>query len=53
MNADTTTATKFVFDKVGYEPTKAQEPIVYSDKRFILVAGGEQAGKSIKKSRSW
>ena len=51
MNADTTTATKFVFDKVGYEPTKAQEPIVYSDKRFILVAGGEQAGKSLVASK--
>ena len=51
MNADTTTATKFVFDKVGYKPTKAQEPIIYSDKRFVLVAGGEQAGKSLVASK--
>ena len=51
MSTESTTATKFVFEKVGYKPTEAQEPIVYSDKRFVLVAGGEQAGKSLVASK--
>ena len=51
MSPEVTTATKFVFEKVGYTPTEAQKPIIYSDKRFILVAGGEQAGKSLVASK--
>ena len=51
MTTDVTTATKFVFEKVGYDPTVAQKPIIFSDKRFILVAGGEQAGKSMVASK--
>jgi len=51
MTPEVASATKFVFDKVGYTPTEAQIPIIYSDKRFILVAGGEQAGKSMVASK--
>ena len=51
MSPEVTTATKFVFEKVGYTPTESQKPIIYSDKRFILVAGGEQAGKSLVASK--
>ena len=51
MTTDVATATKFVFEKVGYDPTVAQKPIIFSDKRFILVAGGEQAGKSMVASK--
>ena len=36
-----------VFDLVDFEPTDLQKRILNSDKRFILVAGGEQAGKSM------
>jgi hypothetical protein len=34
----------YIFDRVGFNPTPAQMPILFSRKRFILVAGGEQAG---------
>ena len=44
-------ATEFLFDKVGFTPTEQQKPIIYSDKRFVLVAGGEQAGKSMIASK--
>ena len=36
-----------VFDLLDFAPTKEQAKILDSDKRFILVAGGEQAGKSM------
>ena len=36
----------FIYDKVDFAPTDLQKPILKSRKRFILVAGGEQAGKS-------
>ena len=36
-----------LYDTVGYKPTPAQEQVVSSRKRYIVVAGGEQAGKSV------
>jgi hypothetical protein len=41
----------YIYGKVGFNPTPAQIPIVSSRKRFILVAGGEQAGKSMMASK--
>ena len=52
-----TTATKgpdlrdYLFSKVGFTPTKEQEAILESPYRFTLVAGGEQAGKSLIASK--
>jgi hypothetical protein len=40
-----------LFSLVGYTPTAAQQPILSCSKRFILVAGGEQAGKSLTASK--
>ena len=37
----------FLYDKIGFAPTELQKPILESRKRFTLVAGGEQAGKSM------
>ena len=42
---------EFIWNKVGFTPTELQKPILYSDKRYILVAGGEQAGKSMIASK--
>ena len=42
---------EFIWDKVDFTPTELQKPILYSDKRYILVAGGEQAGKSMIASK--
>ena len=42
---------EFIWNKVDFEPTELQKPILYSDKRYILVAGGEQAGKSMIASK--
>jgi hypothetical protein len=41
----------YLYEKVGFAPTPEQERILRSDKRFILVAGGEQAGKSYVASK--
>jgi hypothetical protein len=41
----------YIYNKVGFIPTEAQVPILESKKRFILVAGGEQAGKSMIASK--
>ncbi len=38
---------RFLFEKLAFEPTEAQRPIIECDARFILVTGGEQAGKSL------
>ena len=46
-----TTTVSPVFEIVEFEPTKEQIRILNSDKRFILVAGGEQAGKSMVASK--
>jgi len=40
-----------LYDKVNFVPTELQFPILNSRKRFILVAGGEQAGKSMVASK--
>ena len=37
----------FIYEKVDFTPTDLQRPILQSRKRFVLVAGGEQAGKSM------
>ena len=36
--------TDYIFSKLDFNPTEKQEPILNCRKRFILVAGGEQAG---------
>ena len=41
----------YLFEKVGFIPTKEQEVILRSRFRFNLVAGGEQAGKSLVASK--
>ena len=40
-----------IYDKIGFSPTTLQSPILNSRKRFTLVAGGEQAGKSMVASK--
>ena len=40
-----------IFSRVGFVPTEKQRPIIECRKRFILVAGGEQAGKSMIASK--
>tara|TARA_R110002110_G_scaffold10640_4_gene52558 strand:- start:2887 stop:4230 length:1344 start_codon:yes stop_codon:yes gene_type:complete len=40
-----------LYKMVNFEPTIAQTPILTSKKRYILVAGGEQAGKSMIASK--
>ena len=42
---------EYLYDRVGFVPTAAQTPIMASRKRFVLVAGGEQAGKSLMASK--
>ena len=34
---------EYLFSKLDFTPTEKQEPILSCRKRFILVAGGEQA----------
>ena len=43
--------TDFLYDTVNFTPTDEQRVILDSDKRFTLVAGGEQAGKSMIASK--
>jgi hypothetical protein len=42
---------QYLFSKLDFTPTEKQEPILSCRKRFILVAGGEQAGKSMVASK--
>jgi hypothetical protein len=44
---------KYLLDKVDFVPNphSSQEEILGADKRFVLVAGGEQAGKSLVASK--
>jgi len=42
---------EYLFSKLDFTPTEKQEPILSCRKRFILVAGGEQAGKSMVASK--
>ena len=46
-----TDVTDYIFSKLDFNPTEKQEPILNCRKRFILVAGGEQAGKSMVASK--
>ena len=41
----------YLFSKVGFAPTEEQRVILESPYRFNLVAGGEQAGKSLIASK--
>ena len=41
----------YIYEKIDFAPTPLQQPILASRKRFILVAGGEQAGKSMVASK--
>jgi hypothetical protein len=41
----------YLFEKVGFTPTEEQRAILESPYRFNLVAGGEQAGKSLIASK--
>ena len=41
----------YLFQKVGFAPTDEQRVILDSPYRFNLVAGGEQAGKSLVASK--
>ena len=52
------TVAEWLFEKVGYDPTQGgrnqyQKKILTTKKRFKLVAGGEQAGKSVLASKSF
>ena len=40
-----------LYEKIGFSPTELQKDILNSRKRFILVAGGQQAGKSMVSSK--
>ena len=44
---DRASLTTYLYDKVGFVPTREQSSILNSQHRFNLVAGGEQAGKSM------
>ena len=41
----------YIYQKIDFSPTDLQKPILSSRKRFVLVAGGEQAGKSMVASK--
>ena len=51
MTTANTDITEYLFSKLDFKPTEKQKPILDSRKRFILVAGGEQAGKSLVASK--
>jgi len=59
MTTDTVSApVEAVFSAVGYDPTQGgvntyQPRILASEKRFVLVVGGEQGGKSIVLSKGF
>ncbi len=36
-----------IYERIGVRPTPEQSDILMCDRRFVLVAGGEQAGKSV------
>jgi hypothetical protein len=48
---DPTAVTEYIFSKLDFLPTPFQAKILTSRKRFTLVAGGEQAGKSMVASK--
>lgn len=43
--------TESLFERVGFKPEPEQLRILQADKRFILVTGGEQGGKSMVASK--
>ena len=43
--------TDYIFSKLEFLPTPLQSKILTCRKRFVLVAGGEQAGKSMVASK--
>ena len=51
MTTTSPDVTEYLFSKLGFEPTEKQKPILDCRKRFVLVAGGEQAGKSMVASK--
>ena len=51
QDIDRSALTDFMFNAVGFEPTNEQKRILDSPYRFTLVAGGEQAGKSLMASK--
>ena len=48
---DTSNVRDIIFDQIGFKPTREQQDIIDSPYRFNLVAGGEQAGKSMIASK--
>ena len=42
---------EYLFEKVGFAPLAEQKRILESPYRFTLVAGGDQAGKSLIASK--
>ena len=51
MTTQKSDVVKALYNMVGFDATTAQMPILGSKKRYILVAGGEQAGKSLIASK--
>ena len=51
MTTTTPKLREYLYEKVGFTPTDEQLPILESPYRFNLVAGGEQAGKSMVASK--
>lgn len=45
--------TDALFEHIGFTPTEQQKPILTSDKRNILICGGERAGKSMISAKFW
>ena len=43
--------TPYLYDRIGFTPTTSQKVILAAGARFNLVAGGEQAGKSLIASK--
>ena len=48
---DRKAVSEYLFERLDFSPTAAQTPILECRKRFILVAGGDQAGKSMVASK--
>ena len=44
-------AVDYLFEKVEFSPTPLQRGILSCRKRYVLVSGGEQAGKSMVASK--
>ena len=50
-SGDGSSVTDYIFSRLEFLPTPLQAQILRSRKRFVLVAGGEQAGKSMVASK--